>query len=112
MLYPPAAVTVMVEFATFALLPRERFRVTLPLPGAAIRFDDHDAATPAGNVEVESVIRELNPATPAVVIVKLPFPPGDKATEAGLSANVNPETFTTTFDVRVTPPPLAVIVSV
>ena len=102
----------MVEFATLALLPRERFRVTLPLPGAVILFDDHVAVIPVGKAEVESVIWELNPATPAVVIVKLPFPPGGKATDAGLSDKVNPETFTTTFAVRVTPPPLAVTVSV
>ena len=112
LLYPPAAVIIILEFATFALLPRERFSVTLPLPGAEIRFEDHDAVTPLGNDELDSVIWELNPATPAVVTVRLLFPPGGSATDAGLSAKVNPETFTTTFAVRVTPPPLALMVSV
>lgn len=103
---------VMVEFATFALLPRERFRVTLPPPGAATRLAVQVPVIPAGNVEAENVIAELNPASAAVVTVRLPFPAGGSVTELALTARVNPETFTVTVAVRATPLPLALTVSV
>jgi len=103
---------VIVELATFAVLPRERFSATLPPPGALILLAVQVPVIPAANAEFENVIAELNPAMAVVVIVKLPFPPGASATVAGLIAKLNPETFTATVAVRDTPPPLALIVSV
>ena len=103
---------VIVELATFAVVPRVKFKVTLPLPGAFTLFAVQLPEIPAGKAEFENVIAELNPPTPAVVTVRLPLAPGANVTVDGLTARVNPETFTVTVAVRETPPPLAVIVSV
>src|SRR5262249_19480162 len=97
---------------TFAVVPRVKFKVTLPPPGAFTLFAVQAPVIPAGKVELENVIAELNPATAVVVTVKLPFAPGANVTVDGLNAKVNPETFTVTVAVRDTPPPLAVIVNV
>lgn len=101
-----------VELATFAAVPRVRFNVTLPPPGAFTLLDVQLPVIPAGNAEFEKVIAELKPATAVVVTVKLPLAPGISVTVVGLTAKVNPETFTVTVAVRATPPPLAVMVSV
>jgi hypothetical protein len=112
LLYPPDAVIVIVEFATFAVVPRVKFNVTLPPPGAFILFALQLPVIPVGKAEFETVIAELNPANAVVVTVKLPFAPGARVTVDGLTARVNPATFTVTGAVRVTPPPIAVMVSV
>ena len=112
MLYPPDAVIVIVEFNTFAAVPRVKFNVTLPPPRAFTLFTVQVPVIPAGKAEFENVIVELNPPTAAVVTVKLPFAPGARVTVDGLTAKVNPATFTVTGAVRVTPPPTAVMVNV
>ena len=111
-MYAPEAVIVIVELATFAVLPRVKFNVTLPPPGAFSLFAVQPPVIPIGKAEFENVIAELNPATAVVVTVKLPLAPGAKVTVDGLIARVNPETFTVTVAVFDTPPPLAVMVSV
>jgi len=112
LLYPPDAVIVMVELPTFAVLPRVKFKVTVPPPGAFSLFAIQAPVIPAGKAELENVIEELNPPTAVIVTVKLLLAPGANVSEDGLTVTVNPETFTTTLAVRETPPPLAVMVSV
>ena len=75
-------------------------------------MDVQVAVIPAGNDEVENVMAELNPATPLVVTVILPFPTGASETEPELTAKVNPDTFTITVAERATLPPLALMVRV
>ena len=112
LLYPPEAVIVIVEFATFAVVPRVKFNITLPLPGAFTLFALQFPVIPTGKAEFENAIIELNPDNAVVVTVKLPLAPGASVTVDGLTAKVNPETFTVRGAVRVTPPPIAVMVSV
>ena len=112
LLYPPEAVIVIVELATFAVLPRVKFKVTLPPPGAFNLFTLQAPVIPVGSAEFENVIAETNPAIAVVVTVTLLLAPAANVTVDGLTAKVNPEIFTVTVAVRDTPPPLAVIVSV
>lgn len=69
---PPLAVTVTLLVPVVAVLPALKVSVELPLPGAAIEVGLKVAVTPAGNVEVESEIAELNPPLTDVEIVLLP----------------------------------------
>ena len=66
---------------------------------------------PVGSAEVDTVSAELNPPKAVQVTVTLPLPEGGSVTDPGLTAKVKLETETVTIAVRVTPPPLAVMVS-
>ncbi len=108
---PPVAVTVTGVVPAFAVLPRVRVRVLVPLPGAATVVALNAFVIPVGSGDNEKVTAELNPPPTTLVSVRPTFPLGRTDTTAGLTLKVNPQTVTFKERVRVMPPPVAAKVS-
>ena len=101
---------VRVEAPVAAPTPFVKVRVVEPLPGAANVGALKEAVTFAGTPEIENATCWLKPATTAVVNLTVPAVLLAVTLDA-LDVKVNPGTFTVSFLVCVTPPPLALIVT-
>src|SRR5262249_19352770 len=113
---PPLAVTVMLDVPTVAVLLAENVSVELPLPGAAIEAGLKLDVTPVGKPEAVSDTAELKPPLIEVEIVVLPELPllTVKLEGAALTvklAEAEALMVRATVAVWVTPPPLAVTVT-
>ena len=107
---------VTVEVPIAAVLLAAKVRVEFPLPGAAIDVGLNVAVTPAGNPEAESATAELKPPLTVVETVVLPELPcaTDKLAGETLMAKLGAVagfTVSATVVVWVTPPPVAVMVT-
>lgn len=114
---PPVPVTVTVAIPTAAVELADSVRVADPEPGAAIEVGLNAAVTPDGRPEADSDTAELKPPDKVVDIVELPEPPwaieidagADEIEKSGLATAL---TVRVIFTECVTPPPVAVIVTV
>jgi 2-keto-3-deoxy-6-phosphogluconate aldolase len=108
------AVTVTVALPVAAVLLADRVSVELPLPGAAIEVGLKLAVTPAGSPEAESETAELNPPLTVVEMVLLPDAPWaiERLVGEALTLKSGCVTVSAIVTVWVTPPPVAVMVTV
>ena len=110
---PPRAFTVIVDTPPAAVVAAVNFKVLVPLPGDAMLAGENAAVTPFGNPVADSVTADLNPAITVVVTeietllpaVTVALPPLAAKVKDGLA------TVTPIDELRVSPPPLAMIVT-